>query len=181
MDGNFVGSTDEILQWVACKWGLNEDIVRAQTIRESYWFQETGGDKTSNLDSCAPAYRQYNPCPESIGVLQVRWDYHRPAFEDNNSIRSTAYNADYTYSSWRACFEGEYMWLNNVEHGRVYPQANQFDQVWGCLGVWFSGRWYTAKALTYIANVQGDLAGRVWEQPWFATASCSSCYVPDLP
>ena len=28
--GNFSGSTDEILQWAACKWGVDEDMVRAQ-------------------------------------------------------------------------------------------------------------------------------------------------------
>ena len=178
VDGNFTGTTDEILQWVACKWGINEDVVRAQTIRESYWFQEAGGDLTSNESSCAPAYHQYDPCPESIGVLQVRWDYHGEAFEDENAIRSTAYNGDYAYSSWRACFEGEYTWLNNVEHGRPYPLANQADQLWGCVGVWFAGRWYTDAAIGYIGRVQGDLANRVWTTAGFATAPCSSCYVP---
>src|SRR5262249_24548237 len=34
--GNFTGTTDEILQWVACKWGIDEDIVRAQAVRESF-------------------------------------------------------------------------------------------------------------------------------------------------
>ena len=26
--GNFTGTTDMILQWAACKWGIDEDIVR---------------------------------------------------------------------------------------------------------------------------------------------------------
>ena len=25
--GNYTGTTDEILQWVACKWGIDEDVV----------------------------------------------------------------------------------------------------------------------------------------------------------
>src|SRR6266567_6682592 len=33
--GNFTGTTDEILQWVSCKWGIDVNIVRAQAIAES--------------------------------------------------------------------------------------------------------------------------------------------------
>src|SRR5215468_6456702 len=34
--GNFTGTTDEIIQWGACKWGIDENIIRAQAVRESY-------------------------------------------------------------------------------------------------------------------------------------------------
>jgi hypothetical protein len=34
VDGNFTGTTDEIIQWTACKWGVDEDIVRAQAVVE---------------------------------------------------------------------------------------------------------------------------------------------------
>ena len=37
--GNFTGTTDEILQWAACKWGIDEDLVRAQVAIESWWDQ----------------------------------------------------------------------------------------------------------------------------------------------
>ena len=37
--GAFAGTTDEIIQWVACKWGVDEDHVRAQVIAESNWNQ----------------------------------------------------------------------------------------------------------------------------------------------
>ena len=30
ISGNFTGTTDEILRWGACKWGFEEDFVRAQ-------------------------------------------------------------------------------------------------------------------------------------------------------
>ena len=38
--GNFTGTTDEIIQWAACKWGIDEDIVRAQMAKESWWIPE---------------------------------------------------------------------------------------------------------------------------------------------
>lgn len=163
--GAFTGTTDEILQWVACKWGIDEDIVRAQIAKESSWHQSAGGDLTTDQTLCHPAKRTgIGSCPESIGLGQVRFQYHGSAFEDENAIRSSAYNVDYTYAIWRSCYEGELTWLNTVERGATYTGGD----AWGCLGVWFSGRWRTASANGYIAAVQQYLADRIWERPDFA-------------
>lgn len=154
VDGNFTGTTDEILQWAACKWGIDEDWLRAQIVTESWWDQRTVGD-TAAGDGCT-----------SHGVGQVRRCYHDPAFEDENAVRSTAYNADYTYSVWRACFNGEYTWLNTVERGREY----QAGDLLGCMGMWFSGRWYTDPALHYMNVVQGHFNSQTWKSPDFGPA-----------
>jgi autotransporter family porin len=175
VDGNFTGSTDEILQWAACKWGIDEDIVRAQAVTESYWFQTAGGDLTNNQADCHPDLRTTSgPCPESIGVLQVRFGPHEDAFEDSNAINSTAYNVDYAYAIWRACFEGEFTWLNDVEHGATYRAGDER----GCLGVWFAGRYRTAPALQYMSNVQGHVDARTWETAAFHNAQPPAPYVP---
>ena len=50
VDGNYTGTTDEILQWVACKWGIDPDVVRAQAAKESYWTMSTKGDYTTDPD-----------------------------------------------------------------------------------------------------------------------------------
>jgi hypothetical protein len=39
VDGQFTGTTDEILQWAACKWGLPDNLIRADAATESTWFQ----------------------------------------------------------------------------------------------------------------------------------------------
>lgn len=39
VDGQFTGTTDEIFQWAACKWGLPDNLVRADAVEESTWFQ----------------------------------------------------------------------------------------------------------------------------------------------
>jgi autotransporter family porin len=158
--GDFTGTTDEILQWAACKWGIDEDIVRAQIVKESWWQMSANGDNG-----------------ESWGLGQVRVPYHQSAFENDNARRSSAYNVDYTYAVWRACYEGELGWLNTVERGRQYAAGDE----WGCLGVWFSGRWYTEAAITYIeggpTNGYGDvgvrqhLQRRTWEQADFLGGS----------
>ena len=42
--GNFAGTTTEIIQWAACKWGVDEDTIRAAAVQESYWHMNTLGD-----------------------------------------------------------------------------------------------------------------------------------------
>jgi autotransporter family porin len=165
VDGNFTGTTDEILQWVACKWGIDEDVVRAQTAIESWWHQSTGGDLTNDQSACHPDLRTGSgQCPESVGLLQVRYLYHLEAFQDANAIRSSAYNADYAYAVWRSCFEGNEGWLNTAERGATYAAGD----LEGCLGVWFTGRWRTAEAVGYIGRVNDYLARRIWTLPEFA-------------
>jgi hypothetical protein len=164
VDGDFVGTTDEIIQWAACKWGIDEDVLRAQAAIESWWDMETRGDQTGDQASCHPELRTSgSTCPESIGLLQVRWLYHSEAFANSDAIRSTAYNVDYAMAVWRSCFEGELGWLNDVERGRDYAAGD----AQGCLGVWFSGRWYTDAAVGYIDRVEEYRRSRIWEQSEF--------------
>ena len=164
VSGNFAGTTDEVLQWVACKWGIDEDVVRAQIAKESWWNHSAGGDRTSNASLCHPSLRGTLPCPESVGLGQVRFQYHSAAFAFDNALRSSAYNLDYTYAMWRECFEGRVGWLNGVERGATYGAGD----MWGCVGVWFAGRWYTSAANGYITTVKDLLAKRIWETPAFA-------------
>ena len=134
VDGDFSGTTDEIIQWAACKWGIDEDIARAQVIKESYWYQSANGDNG-----------------ESWGLGQVRDTAHQSAFQYSvNARNSSAYNLDYTYATWRACYEGVYTWLNTVERNGTYGPGD----VWGCVGLWFSGRWYVGND-AYL-NQPGD-------------------------
>jgi hypothetical protein len=171
--GDYVGTTDEIIQWAACKWGMDEDIVRAQTAVESWWFQRTVGDFSTDSSTCVPGHQklgadgQAGQCPQSIGILQDRYPYHRTAFAtDNDAAISTAYNIDYAYASWRNCFEGGDGWLNQFSP----PKPYQAGDLWGCIGVWYSGRWYDSRAATYISKVQSYLAQRIWETPDFLGA-----------
>jgi hypothetical protein len=179
VDGNYSGTTDEIIQWAACKWGMDEDLLRAQAAVETYWFQSGIGDYTTNPSICAPTYligtyppgyngdiTHSNVCPESIGLLQVRYQYHQSAFDQNKAIYSTAYNIDYYGASWRSCYNGDLTWLNTVDHTGTYAAGDAN----GCLGVWFSGRWLTDPANQYIAAVQSYLSQRIWETQGFIDA-----------
>jgi autotransporter family porin len=167
--GNFVGTTDMILQWAACKWGLDEDIVRAQAAIESWWRQPAKGDWGTSADRCPPGHgpgvddpiNRPDACPESWGILQTRFPYERSAWP--GIADSTAFEADTAYAIWRACFEGYEVWLNQVDRGWDYAPGD----VWGCVGRWYAGRWRTAPAEAYIARVKDYLTDRVWEQAYF--------------
>lgn len=166
--GDFVGTTDEIIQWAACKHGIDEDLARAQMVIESWWDQAAGGDLTTDQSLCHPTVRTSSgPCPESVGLSQIRFEFHGLAYEDENALRSTAYNVDYAYELWRRCYEGELTWLNTVERGRDYTAGDAL----GCLGVWFSGRWYTDAAVGYIERVVEARDERTWESPEFLGAN----------
>ncbi len=141
--GNFTGTTDQIIQWAACKWGIDEDIVRAQTAKESWWYQSSVGDNG-----------------ESFGLMQVRQPYWGWAFNNGvgDATSSSAYNMDAALAARRNCFEGNETWL-----GGSYTKGD----IWGCVGLWFSGRWYDSGANTYIAAVKDYLNQRIWETPGF--------------
>ena len=171
VDGAFSGTTEEIIEWAACKWGIDRDWAKAQIWKESYWQQTTLGDFTTNSQACIPGKgigdypAQWNgdrthsgECPESVGLGQVRYLYHKEAFADGNAVRSSAYNVDYTYAVWRDCYEGRLTWLNTVERGREYRAGDML----GCMGVWFSGRWYTPAAQQYIDAVRAIHDRKPW-------------------
>ena len=165
--GSFTGTTDEIIQWTACKWGIDEDVVRAQIAKESWWHQDATGDFSSDPNSCAPGHPigadgKDGQCPESIGLGQVRAPFYKDFID--HAVASSAYNLDVTYGIWRSCFEGSETWLNDVEHGQPYAAGD----LWGCVGRWFAGRWYTQPALDYVAAVQDYLEQEVWTTKDFA-------------
>jgi autotransporter family porin len=145
VDGNFIGTTDEIIQWAAYKWGLDEDVLRAVAVIESWWRQSTVGGHHS-----------------SYGIFQVRAPFHCGG-KCVIARRSTAFNADYYGGIIRAYFDGRMAWLNKEPHGRKYVAGD----LWGSVGAWFSGRWWTQPAASYIAQVQQRLSERTWAQSGF--------------
>jgi hypothetical protein len=160
VSGNYTGTTPEILSWTACKWGIDQRVVDAQTDVESSWQQKKTGDWTTTESYCPPGHGlgvdgRPGQCPESWGVLQVRYRFFTEAFPD--AITSTAFNADTAYAVWRSCYEGYEWWLRDVA-----PPDHPYGagDMWGCVGRWYSGDWYSPSALRYIDCVQRIVDGR---------------------
>lgn len=169
INGDFTGTTREILQWAACKWGIDQDVVFAQAAVESWWQQGQLGDWVTQARHCAPGHGigadgVLGQCPESYGILQTKYPLEKGAWP--SIARSTAMNVDVAYSFWRACYDGYEGWLNNEAKGQPYRAGD----LWGCVGRWFSGHWYTGPAYRYIGQVKGLLRRAIWTTPDFTEA-----------
>ena len=165
IDGNFQGTTDQIIRWAACKWGLDENAMRAEAWEETdtpvhAWAQAQVGDWTTAQADChAGAWNGWNGsgCWKSYGIFQVQpltWNVWPEVHT------STAFNADFRSGYLRACMNGHIRGL-----GGSYPGSSATsERFWGCMGEWYSGAWNDGGALYYISLVQKW----VKSEPWLA-------------
>ena len=78
----------------------------------------------------------------------MRWYFH-PAVSYSAAsgssypaIRtSTAFNLDLELAEMRGCYDGRSTYLGNTR-----------GDLWGCLGVWFSGAWHSSGGDDYAAR-----------------------------
>lgn len=167
INGGFTGTTAQILQWAACKWGINQDVVFAQAAAESSWSQGHIADWGSDSAECPPGHGLGadgvpGECPQSYGILQVKYYLWKAAWPGIEA--STAMNVDVAYAVWRSCFDGDEIWLRNSAPS---TQPYHAGDLWGCLGRWYAGGWYTPAADQYIQRVKTLLQERIWEEPAF--------------
>ncbi|HEX6797439.1 MAG TPA: hypothetical protein VF116_06970 [Ktedonobacterales bacterium] len=162
--GSFTGTTDEILQWTACVWGVPVDVVRAEAVVESWWQQSQLGDWTSNQQYCPPGTWNGSGCYQSYGILQLKWYYFQGTFPMSRD--DTAYAAETVYGIIRTCYEGWTTYLADRSPPPGYPAYHAGD-LWGCIGRWYSGGWYDQGALDYIAKVKSALANKTWQSGGF--------------
>jgi hypothetical protein len=173
--GHFTGTTDEILQWGAYKWGFDPDLVRANAIDESFWRQNTIGDIGNGV---------------SLGIMQLKSQYllgtcpqspHFPPTVDPTSTHSiqqylasepsclsynsTAFAVDYRLAYFRACVNKSITYLFNHEPASGHPRyadANGEELLWGCVGSWYSGYFWDNDALDYIQRVVRLYVQKPW-------------------
>jgi len=145
VDGRFRGTTGDIIRWAARKWGLPVKVLRAVAVVESWWRMSVVGDNG-----------------DSFGLYQVRRPYHCWR-KCRIARRFTAFNADYYGGIIRAYYDGRMGWLNTVERGRQYRAGD----LWGSVGAWFAGRWWTEPAAGYIEVVRQRLRERTWRRAYF--------------
>jgi len=159
--GNFKGTTTEIFQWAACKWGIEEDLIRADAVQESNWHQNELGDV------CGPVGEA------SYGILQIKnLDCSGSPMHGGypQTQQSTALNADWWAAHIRSCYDGDFYdggtWLYGGKTVDQIAAVNGWDYVlWGCIGAHFSGDWNPTQQ--YVQQVKQILANKPWTQPNF--------------
>jgi autotransporter family porin len=160
VQGQFTGTTTEMFSWAGCRWGIDEDTLRAVAVQESYWHISTVGDYCGK------------PGEGSYGLTQIKnatcdgklaWGGYP------DSTQSSAFDVDFYGAYLRSCYDGDYYdggsWLYGGRTVTQIAAAHSWDYVlWGCIGSWFSGGWYDSGAQSYISGVKAHLANRDWEK-----------------
>lgn len=145
--GNFRGTTDEIIQWAAWKWGLPEDTLRAAAATESWWRMSMLGDNG-----------------QSYGLMQIKnvSQWHGGTFPISKD--ATAFNVDYYAGMVRHYFEGCATWMTDYSYNGYSYGAGD---LYGSIGAWYSGDWHSDAAHKYVSDVQGNESRRVWTAAGF--------------
>lgn len=200
VDGQFTGTTDEIFQWAACKWGLSDNLLRAVAVRESTWYQyETypsgqpvtewgSGDMMPAGTAGASVYcqgiarygydyqRDFGPaiCPQTFSIVGVK-SWQSPswgAMPDNQ-------NGTLPFSRDSTAFAVDYLasQLRGCYEGwqvwlhNTGTRTYAAGDVWGCVGAWYAGEWHSQAADTYLDAVEHEEANHTWLEPdWPRTA-----------
>ena len=201
VDGQFTGTTDEIFQWAACKWGLSDDMVRSIAVRESTWYEYLtypsgrgvtnygSGDMISTPTADTTTYcnaiarlggydyqKDYGPgiCPKTFSIVGVM-SWQAPSW----GLMPDNQNGTFPFNRNSTAFAVDYLagHLRGCYEGWMHWLAGSGD-IWGCVGSWYSGDWHSAAADGYISRVQNELANFTWLQPGWASnkPSCSSSY-----
>jgi autotransporter family porin len=166
--GHFTGTTDEIFQWAAIKWGVPDDLIRTIAYMESDWRQSNYGDYTDDRGQCPRGYRTL-PCPVTFGIVGTKSPNWPGIFPWNRE--STAAAVDVLGGWLRGCYEGWVWWLR--DHGNRSGGVYHAGDLWGCAGAWYSGNWHDGTATTpgtgeyYIARAKYWQQHRPWLHPGF--------------
>jgi autotransporter family porin len=166
--GDFTGTTDEIFQWAAVKWGLPDNLLRTMAYMESDWRQTTFGDFVTDRAKCPPGYRTL-PCPVTFGIVGTKSTSWPGIFPWNKN--STAAAVDVLGAWLRGCYEGWVWWLR--DHGNRSRGLYHAGDIWGCVGAWYSGNWHDGFRHTphsgehYIHRAQRWYQVEPWRHPLF--------------
>jgi hypothetical protein len=196
VDGQFTGTTDEIIQWAACKWGLPDNYLRAEAYIESTWFQgETypSGRCLQNF-GCGDLFKVepysarklYCDGLAAAGQHDYQADYGNGYCPKTFSIVGVMswWNPDWGFN-WAGNQNGTFPFTRNSTAMALDYMASQIRgcyegwqwelgrkyraaDLWGCAGAWYSGSWHDTAADGYAARVQASERTRPWLTADFA-------------
>jgi len=197
VDGQFSGTTDEIIQWAACKWGLPDNYLRAEADTESTWFQyetypsgrcvgQVGcGDwfrsepyvaRKTYCDGLATAgghdyQSDYGDgyCPKTFSIVGIMsWWNPSWGFTWAGNQNGTL---PFTRNSTAMALDYMASQIRGCYEGWQWELGSSYTSgdLWGCAGAWYSGGWHDSGANTYISHVQANESAEPWLTTSFAT------------
>jgi hypothetical protein len=197
VDGQFTGTTDEIIQWAACKWGLPDNFLRAEAEVESTWvqydtyasgrcvYQYGCGDffrsepyaarKTYCTGLAASGGYDYQKdygdglCPKTFGIVGVM-SWWSPSWGFDWADNQ---NGAFPFTRDSTAMALDYMasQVRGCFEGwewQLRGTGYAAGDLMGCAGTWYSGGWHDAGAEDYIANLQQTLNVQPWLDPEFS-------------
>jgi hypothetical protein len=180
--GDFTGTTTQIIRWAACKWGIDENYMKADAYYQStnssgtvIWDQSTIWDWRTTMSECETPgwdgwgmYANFSTgstqgCYQSYGIYQLKMTDFNLWSEARDSTSS---NADFRGALYRGCLDGHianYIANDpNSNHSIAYPNSDLNVMVEGCVGINASGHWYDSGAQSYIQIIENLLANPSW-------------------
>jgi hypothetical protein len=189
--GRHTGTTDENIQWAACKWGLPDNLLRAIAVRESTWYQGEQypagrcvptlgcGDMVEDADAATRVYcrgisrfghdyqadQGVGVCPKTFSITGVMaWQDPRWGVMDGNQ------NGTFPFSRDSTAFALDYLgsFLRGCYEGWVPWLATTGDGSYaagdldGCVGAWYAGAWRSPPALEYLGLVEQAEEAHTW-------------------
>ena len=194
VDGQFTGTTDEIFQWAACKWGLPDDLLRGIAVRESTWYQTPTypsgrcvtnwgcGDMistpTQDTKTYCDAIAKYGYdyqldygqglCPKTFSIVGIM-DWQAPSW----GAMPGNQNGTFPFNRNSTAFAVDYLAGNmrgcfeGWQHWLKQSGSGTYaaGDIWGCVGSWYAGDWHSAAADGYISRVQNEMNAYTWLSP----------------
>jgi hypothetical protein len=189
--GHYTGTTDEIIQWAACKWGISDNLLRAIAVRESNWYQyEVYPDGTCVvLNGCGdlsarasaatrefcvgttdrlPGRPRFAPgrCPKTFSIVGVM-AWQKPSWgampgNQNGTFPFSVESTAFALDYLGSVLRGCYEgWMSWLGNAGHYQPGH----LRGCVGAWYAGSWRSPEADAYVHNVDVTLRSRPWLRP----------------
>lgn len=177
-DGLKRPTTDELIQWAAHKWGIPENWLRAEYVRESYWNAFQLGDIATVSKAQYDEYPEQARIPgtdevyQSMGITQIKWIPGGALHPGTEPTRweSTAFNLDYQAATIRFYYDNP-----SGSRSRWGDASYRPCETWQSIGAWYNPYpWGNSGQAQYVAAVQQDLASEVWRSSSFLDWSPTS-------
>jgi hypothetical protein len=190
VDGQFTGTTDEIFQWAACKWGLPDNLLRGIAVRESTWYNflhyssgepypnRGSGDIMPSASAASSAYcdglsssggvdyqQWYGEgiCPKTFSIVGIM-AWQDPAWGKYPGNQ----NGTFPFSRNSTAFSVDYIGAELrgcFEGWETWLDGGVGGDIWGCVGGWYAGAWHSPAADRYISRVKEAIDDYTWGQP----------------